>query len=53
MRTNLNESVNQMLKNMGLETITEARMSRQAVREVVRDIIKDIKKRRRRFFHIT
>ena len=44
MRTNLNESVNQMLKNMGLETITEARMSRQAVREVVRDIIKILKR---------
>lgn len=44
MKTNLTESVNQMLKNMGLETITEARMSRQAVREVVRDIIKILKR---------
>jgi hypothetical protein len=44
MRTNLNESINQMLKNMGLEIITEARMSRQTIREVVRDITKILKR---------
>lgn len=52
MRTNITESVNQMLKNMGLETITEARMSRQAVREVIRDIVKILKRGEEGLFYL-
>lgn len=50
MKTRLNENLNQMLKNMGLETLTESRMSKQAVREVVRDITKILKRNEEGFF---